>query len=320
MNLALFIEHIKKTKTLPFGKVFCFSAPLYPLLFFNYLMVFFKNKDLQLEKLNCADLGGIKATLSTMSFSGPILYWLDDFQALSDKKQEEVVQYLQIYQGPYTVLFFSDKGNKFTAASKKNETAFAVIELPQNIMARDFSLVRSLVSDMLQDKSNFASQLTMYSDYLSLDNICLLAQYELVLGKNSEDFFTQWITRILDPSHSLFILSQYFFSQKPKQFFRQWSLLFEHYPATFWPTFWADQVWRAYIYIDLMKQKEYAQAKKAQYKLPFSLINRDWSRYELAELCNAHQFLTTLDFRLKNGGSDMGIEHFYNLFFENRFQ
>jgi len=40
----------------------------------------------------------------------------------------------------------------------------------------------------------------------------------------------------------------------------------------------------------------------------------------LTELRNAHQFLSTMDFRLKNGGSELGLEHFYGQFFENKFQ
>ncbi|HJZ23345.1 MAG TPA: hypothetical protein VJ201_02720, partial [Candidatus Babeliales bacterium] len=59
---------------------------------------------------------------------------------------------------------------------------------------------------------------------------------------------------------------------------------------------------------------------KAQYKLPFSFINRDWLLCNLTELRNAHQFLSTMDFRLKNGGSELGLEHFYGQFFENKFQ
>jgi hypothetical protein len=93
----------------------------------------------------------------------------------------------------------------------------------------------------------------------------------------------------------------------------------DDYAPTFWANFWADQIWRAYVYCDLMKQQRHTDAKKVQYKLPFSFINRDWHRYDLAELRNAHHFLTTLDFRLKNGSSELGLEHFYSQFFEDVF-
>jgi len=127
-------------------------------------------------------------------------------------------------------------------------------------------------------------------------------------------------TYIIEPTHSLFLLSQYFFSKKTKPFFEQWSQSIDTYMPPFWATFWADQVWRAYIYCDLMQQKKYAEAKKAQYKLPFSLINRDWSSLKLSELQKAHQFLAAMDFRLKNGGSPIALELFYGTFFMNKFR
>ena len=73
------------------------------------------------------------------------------------------------------------------------------------------------------------------------------------------------------------------------------------------------------MYADLMKQKKQAEAKKAQYKLPFSFINRDWHMYSLDELRNAHDCLTKIDFQLKNGASDIGLEYFYTQFFDNKF-
>ncbi len=311
MLLSTFFEHLKRTKTLPEGKVFCFSAALYPLLFFHHVMTFLKRNKVRIETINCtADIAMLKARLSTISFSGETIYWLEDFSSLSDKKQLEMFEYLRLYEGPHRVLLFSDKV----------PTGFNSIELPQDITPQDFSKVRFLISDHLLEKSNFAAQMGMYADYLSLDSLCLFAHYELVLGKNSDEFFTQWITRIIDPTNSLFILSQHFFAKKSKPFFRQWSTISEQYLPAFWATFWADQIWRAYMYTNLMKQKRYADAKKVQYKLPFSFINRDWQRYNLAELINAHQFLTSLDFRLKNGNSEIGLEHFYGKFFEDKLQ
>lgn len=325
MLLSLFFEHLKRAKTFPEGKVFCFSVDTntsYPLLFFYHLMCFFKRNGYAIQTINCTtDTATLKALLSTISFSGDTTYWLEDFQGLSDKKQHEMIEYFHAYEGPHRVLFCADKiiyGQVFS--SKSSVSGLNVIELPKDISPQDFAMIRFLVNDHLPDKSDFAAQIGMYADYLSLDTMCLFAHYELVLGKSTDEFFTHWVTRIIDPTNSLFVLSQHFFSKKAKLFFRQWSTVAEQYVPTFWAHFWADQLWRAYVYGDLMKQKRYADAKKVQYKLPFSFINRDWSRYDLAELSNAHQFLTTLDFRLKNGGSEIGLEHFYSHFFEDEFR
>lgn len=321
MQLSQFFEYLKRTKTLPEGKVFCFSAPTYPLLFFHHLITFLRRNGTAIETLSCEnnDTATIKALLSTMSFSGNITYWLEGFAALAEKKQQELIHYFRTYEGPHRVLFFSDIVSDLVEKTSAND-ALTSVTLPRTVMLQDFLSIRFLVNEQLHTKSAFASQLTMYSDYLSLDIVCLLAQYELVLGKNADDFFANWITRIIDPTSSLFVLSQHFFGKKLKPFFRQWATISDEYPPTFWALFWADQVWRAYVYCDLMEQKKYAEAKKAQYKLPFSFIQRDWSQYKLLELVNAHQFLTTMDFKLKNGSSEIGLEHFYNQFFENEFR
>lgn len=320
MPLLSYFQHIKSTKTLPDGKVFCFfihHSP-YPLLFFQHLIGFFKRNGISIESIDSSiDISLIKNMLSTVNFYGQAIYWLEGFCAQTEKKQHELLLYLSTYDGPHRILLCSHLAEKFLCTLKKN--VITTIDLSKSIRYDDILFVRFLVSDLLPEKSNFVSQLTMYSDYLSLDNLCLLAHYERVLGKNSDEFFMRWAAPIIDPASSLFVLSQCLFNKNKKQFFRYWSIIFEQYPATFWIHFWADQVWRSYIYCDLMRQKKYAEAKKAQYKLPFSFINRDWVHYELNELRNAHQFLAMIDFKLKNGGSELGLEYFYCQFFESAF-
>ncbi len=313
MTLRTFLEYISQAKKLPQGTVFCFSGKHYPLLFFYHLTAFLKKNGLNIETLSCTgiDTGAIKALLSTMSFSGVTTYYLEGFFTLSAKKQQELLEYLSCYIGPHRVILFSE----VLPTGDMN-----VITLPEEMAPRDFSLVRFLVSDTAQSATPFASQLTIHTDHLSLDSACLFAHYELLVGKSSEDFFAQWMTHLVEPSSSLFMLSQHFFSKKNKPFFRQWATLSELYLPPFWATFWADQIWRAYVFCDLMKQKKYAEAKKAQYKLPFSFINRDWSSYNLAELRNAHHFLSMLDFQFKNGSSEIGLEHFYVQFFDKKYQ
>lgn len=311
MTLRTFLEHIAKTNTLPQGNLFCFVGRVYPLLFFYYLLSFLRKHNNTIESINCADtdIASIKSLLAMMSFSGATTYYLEHFSTLPVKKQQELGDYLKTYTGPHCVMLFSD-----------NAVGETHIILPDYMAPRDFFLVRFLMHDSAQDKSSFASELVMRTDQLSLDNACLFAQYEVLVGKNIEDFFAQWMMYLVEPTNSLFTLSQHFFSKKPKQFFRQWASIAELYGATFWVSYWADQIWRAYVYADLMKQKKQVEAKKAQYKLPFSFINRDWSLYSLDELRTMHHCLMTMDFQLKNGSSEIGLEYFYTQFFDHKFR
>jgi len=313
MQVHTFLESISRTKQLPQGIVFCFVGREYPLLFFYQLISFLKKNNTAIESINCVDVdtASVKGLLSMVSFAGPTTYYLEQFSALPVKKQQELFEYLHAYTGPHRIILFSEV---------LPTVEMKVITLPEEMAPRDYFLVRFLLSDILQGKSAFSSELIMRTDQLSLDKACFFAQYELLLGKSTDDFFEQWMIHLAEPSSSLFTLSQYFFAKKNRLFFRQWATMSELYMPPFWATFWADQIWRAYVYCDLMQQKKQIEAKRAQYKLPFSFINRDWAAYKLAELRNAHQFLSTLDFQLKNGFSEIGLEHFYTQFFDDKFR
>lgn len=318
MTVQNFLEHLSKTKQLPQGNILCFSGREYPLLFFYYVLLFLKKNGAVIQTINCTDVDitAIKSLVSMMTFSGAVTYYLEQFSALSVKKQQELLDYLRSYEGPHNIMFFSDNSAGELAATKNVHA----IALPQEFAPRDYYMIRFLVNEALQNKSAFASELVMRTDQLSLDKACFFAQYEALLGKNSDDFFAQWMIHLAEPTHSLFTLSQYFFSKKNRLFFRQWAHMSELYLPPFWISFWADQLWRAYVYTDLMQQQKVAEAKKAQYKLPFSFINRDWSAYSLNELRDAHHCLATLDYQLKNGSSDIGLEYFYTQFFDSKFQ
>jgi hypothetical protein len=317
MLLQTFCAHIERTTTLPEFAVICFSGNTYPLLFFYHLFSFVKKHGVIVEYIDCSnnDISSIKALLSTISLAGTTLYWLENFNELSAKKQQELLSYLNGYNGPHRVLFFSEEAPTLLA-----QELMEIVTLPDKIAAHEFSMVRFLVNDIQNGKTEFARHIALHTDSLSLDSACLFAHYEVVVGRSVTEFFSQWAVNIIEPTRSLFVLSQYFFSKKRKSFFQQWATVAELYMPAFWATFWADQIWRAYIFCDLMNKKKYAEAKKAQYKLPFSLVNRDWSLYSAAELRNMHQFLTTMDFRLKNGGSEICFEHFYSQFFDNKFR
>jgi hypothetical protein len=65
------------------------------------------------------------------------------------------------------------------------------------------------------------------------------------------------------------------------------------------------------LYIEYASQGDYAEAKKVGYKLPFSFIQRDWKNHSIEELKQAHQGIYELDYRIKNGGDESFLEHFY---------
>ena len=321
MVLQAFLEYLYQYKSLSQYSVVCFVSREYPLLFLVHVISFLQKNGSVTANIDASsgELGLLKAHVSTMSFSGKTAYWCNGMQTISAKKQQEWIDYVQIYAGPHTILFFSN--DESVVQKLENKEHILVVTLPDFIASQDFSQISYLVHGVpSEQKTPFIARLTSHTPQLSLDNACLFAYYDLLLGKNSDTFFKEWITHLIEPTQSLFLLSQHFFSKKHQLFFEQWSYCSEGYLPPFWATFWADQLWRAYMYCDLMQQKKFAEAKKVQYKLPFSLINRDWSSLQLSEIARAHHYVAAIDFRLKNGGSPISLELFYSMFFDNKFR
>jgi hypothetical protein len=317
MTLQKFLPSVQSTKNVPISSVLCFMGKEYPLLFFSYFIRFLTNQGTRVTVLDSLemDVSSLKAYLETVTFDGTVTYYITNSYELPLKKRQEWHAYIQSYRGPHTIIFFSNNEK-----STVHNNYYREIELPQAVAIRDFVDLRFLVHDMaLNEQVSFASFFAAEHISLSLDNAFLFICYEAVLGKNVNEFFKDWMPNLIEPTQSLFLLSQHFFSKNSRKFFSLWSQAERAYQSPFWVAFWSDQLWRAYLYCDLMHKKEYAEAKKAGYKLPFSLLNRDWSSLQLDELRNALSYLADLDFKLKNGGSLIGFELFFNNFFSHVF-
>jgi hypothetical protein len=150
---------------------------------------------------------------------------------------------------------------------------------------------------------------------VSLDTSILLIEYARLLGRNSQIFFQQWLPHIVVPDVSLFSLSQALFDKNARQFFTQWQRVSALYSPPFWVSFWSEQLWRACCYIYLQKNGKKDEAKKMCYRLPFSFIETTWRHYTIDELRYAHQLLYDIDYHLKQGGSEHGLELLYARFF-----
>ncbi len=321
MNVTAFLDHINKKKHLPEKSVIYFAGfgDEYPLLFFSQVIAFLQKQNTLVEtiSLETEDDAAIKVRLSTMGFQGPVFFWFNDIYTVSAKKQRDWINYFKTYTGPHCILFFCN--DESSVSSLKNSNNCIDVVLPKEVSLQDLSTIRFLVNDKTE-KTNSPVDTGLCMQVMSLNTLCLLSYYERVAGRNWSLFLKEWGPLLFDSTNSLFLLSQYFFGKKIQPFFSRWSHSYDLYMPPFWPSFWADQLWRAYVYCDLMQKKQYADAKKVQYKLPFSFINRDWSSFTLTELKNAHHYVCALDYSLKNGGSPAALELFFDKFFGNVFR
>jgi hypothetical protein len=96
-----------------------------------------------------------------------------------------------------------------------------------------------------------------------------------------------------------------------------WVTIKDTYPLQFWIVFWSEQVFRAYHFIGYKKSKQLLHAKKIAYRLPYSFIQKDWMNLSLDSLQQIHHMMYELDFRYKNGASELYLDHAFSTFFNN---
>ena len=136
-------------------------------------------------------------------------------------------------------------------------------------------------------------------------------RYDMVLGRNKEDFFVSYIPLLVKHEETLFALSQYFFALQPEKFFTALAPLELVYPIEFWIAFWLEQLWQAILFIESALRQGPLIAKTFVSRLPFSFTQKDWKNFSCEDLIKAHTKLYTYDYMFKNGVSETGLHIWY---------
>lgn len=318
MNLNIFIEQIISaaydTISLPY--VTMITAQEYPVLFLSACA-----HQLQRNKVLCENLDVVGMSVDTIqrilmtTFLGTSkIYVIAISSEIDAKHRARLFQFLSNYTGPHRVICCanSDDVVQYTFASR--------IDIPVHV---DKSLVQALAKlKGLQSNphiNRYIIDLLQKQPALSCDMACMVLDYVLVLGKNTNQFFNDWFDRIVPRSESFFTLSQHFFAKEGRLFLASWDIVKHNYPIQFWISFWSDQIWRAACFVAMQNSNQLLEAKKISYKLPFSFIQKQYKRYTLAELQQAHTRLCSLDEQIKNGVSDDIFESWIITFITNGF-
>ena len=315
MNLLSFIQSINKKSDFFNTNVVLFSGSEYPQLFFPIFLE--KLKQVSPEIIEKIDVGSVdrkqvKAMLSVSFLGQQIVYWLGNLDSLSVKEKEHWLSYVDMYNGPHVIMAYVGKSRKSTVEN--------IVDIDDSVsINRSAQIISFLHGKQHKNASLLLSKIERHSKKISLDKLTLLSFYGVFLGRRSSEFISDWLPKMVPNETSLFALAQSFFSKKRNAFAKQWKDINETYPVVFWVVFWSEQLWRAHSYVSLMQKKEIAAAKKISYRLPFSFINVDWRKYKAEELKNAHDFIYSLDFEIKNGGNDCGLDVFYMKFLLNDF-
>lgn len=293
--------------------IVCFRADVYSALFFSLLIQTLKKKImLQTIDVEHYSFDEIKRMMSSSFLGQNYFYWLKD---MSNDNQTiiKMQSFFSKYSGPHTIIFFAKNG----FAKELSEIIY--IDLPQVIDVQIYQKLLELFFPVqLFDKAFFSKFFQKYSQ-VSLDQACLIMQYQMTLGRKFEQFLYEWADRIISPDYSLFVLSQNLFAQEYQAFFTLLEKFKGEYPDEFWVVFWAEQLWQAILYVSKAAQQNPIEAKKYVNRLPFSFMNKDWKRFPVSFLVKAHQELYLTDYMLKNSNNDYALELWYHKFFLRKF-
>ena len=298
--------------------VIVFQAAVYSHIFF---MQFFESiKDEQTIDLKMIDMQSgdfaFKSQLSTSFLGMSCLYWLGDISSLKPKQKEDLVNYLAGYQGPHKVILFLDE--KTVLSQSQHLTIFTIKD--KYFFQDAKSLWVTQDSKQAQKTALFLSEIYKIKNSFMLDELCLLKNYQHLIASDAKEFYASWVTRLVVPDTSLFMLSQLLFEKKEEAFFRLWLEIKPLYADMFWIAFWSDQLYRSYFFIAFTQQENFAAVKQVSFGLSFSFMKQSYKQYQLDELQCFHQAVYAIDTALKNGGNSYLLDQVYVEFFAGKFK
>lgn len=318
IDLHTFLTSVQKKRHLTNKRLLLFHGTVYSGSFFSYLIHYLRQQQLWplVEMLDLNDIGldklFAKIETSFLGMSG--LYWVKNVDQLKSKDRTFLLKYLSEYAGNNTIALWIGK-NSISGLKDK----FALVQIPDWCDQRLFTLWSQFFCTESRLCKKFVEVIFKKQRRLSLDEACLLLHYLDILGSVAIEFVDQQLDDLLSTQRSFFALSEHFFCKNATSFYQERLRIGQKYPDLFWLSFWTEQIWRAYYSVLFMKRKQFALAKKAAYRLPFSFLQNRWQTYSLTELRNVYQYLYSLDFKLKNGAAKGELDLFYTRFFLKRF-
>jgi len=316
LSLTKFLVSVAQARALVPTVIVNFVTPLSQPLFLAAVVSYAKqNSSYKVVVLpSGTSLSALQNQLE-MSFLGESQIYIFDPGTEIALLEAAVLSYLSAYTGPHKVILFTLPEQRVTAQRGASQEAITEVVIEPTV---DSMLYKNLYFFMHHQElvdTQFFQELVARVPGLPLNVACLMVQYQVVLGKNRQKFFSSWLKRIVEPKKSLFLLSQYFFAGDAQSFFPLLSELTLVYPAEFWLAYWSEQVWQAILFIHIARQQGPLIAKKSVSRLPFSFMQKDWQRHSAERLMTAHAALYKIDYALKNGTRTDGFVAWYAKFF-----
>jgi hypothetical protein len=318
MELSKYIKDASNLLEQSDSSVVIFQGAIYSHLFFMNMFDRIKTEsttDFKTIDIQSGDFA-FKSQLSTSFLGMHCIYWLGDTSGLKAKQKDDLMQYLAGYNGPHKVIVFVDA--KIEIAQSKHLTVVSMKDKYFFDDAKSLWVTTNLQE--VQKNVAFFNQIYKIKNSFTLDELCLLKNYQDLITAESQEFYESWVTRLVVPDTSLFTLSQLLFEKKEEAFFKLWLQVKSLYADMFWIAFWSDQFYRSYFFIAFTQEENFAAVKQVSFGLSFSFMKQSYKQYKLDELQNFHEALYAVDSSLKNGGSSYQIDQLYIEFFSGKFK
>lgn len=313
LSLKKFISSIESINFVP-GVIICTSSS-YSSFFFSQLIAKLK-KQLPIQSINISsDYQSLVASLQTSFLGNSQVFFLNNLSNLSGQAKKDWFAFLTAYKGPHILICYYDQKD----ISIDDWPYARFLELLFDIEKKDYQELVLFLFSGFKISKNFENRLFSNRKSISLDSGCLVAYYHVILGRSIDHFFSEWIELILGSKNSLFTLSQYFFAKNALNFFILWKKISQDFPTEFWTAYWSEQLWQAKIFLNYATKNRAVEGRRYASRLPFSFFQRDWRKSKESELVSAHNFISLLDYNIKNGNFDAHFELFYFKFFAGQF-
>lgn len=321
MNFNDFLKAAKSATFWQERNNICFVSNMYQGIWFSFLFNALRKKSLlsypyQRLFLDTTEKTTLYGALNQSILGMYSFFWLGD---LTEEKETnrwlEFAHFVLNYKGPHIISYFVNNSSKLLA----NKSIDAIV-LPTELSLSQVIECAAFFDITFDTKKMALLKKIIPPEALpSLDFTCMLVTYlELISTKYLYDYMP-FLESISGTSPSLTLLAEQFFSKNAHAFFQTWSKLSEKYPEVFWIAFWSEQIWRAYHVIENLNQKNFAQAKRMSFRLPYAFIKRDWQQTNPHSLLAAYEFLYAIDYAIKNGSSFCSLDLFYMKYFTSQF-
>ena len=318
MELFQYIQNPTRCVQQSEHSVIMFQSTAYPQ---NFFMHFFdrlrKESDVDIKSIDIQSGDFEYKSQLAMSFLGmSCVYWISDTTSLKPKQKDDLMAYLSAYQGPHKILVYCDAKTDSLSAPH-----VLVVQIKDKYFFEDAKKIW-VSADIAQAQkiATFLVNLYKIKNSFTLDELCLLKNYQELIAHDAKSFYTSWVTRLVVPESSLFHLSQLLFEKKEEAFFSLWGAMKSLYSEMFWISFWSDQLYRSYFFIAYTHDEQFAAAKQMGFGLSFSFMKQSYKQYQLHELQSMHEALCAIDTALKNGGHSYLIDQLFMQFFIGKFK